>query len=357
MIGFAFLAMVCANAFPNWYNNFTHLTLLSKSIEFWVNDVLMVFFFLLIGLELKKEVLEGFLAKKEQIILPLVAAVFGMIAPAAIYILFNSGSEHNLRGWAIPCATDIAFAVAVLAIFAKNFPPAAKIFLLALAIFDDLGAILIIALYYNEGLAFEPFLFVIIACITLYMMNKFNISHIAPYAAVGAFLWVFMHECGIHTTLAGVILAIAIPMYSRDSDKTPVKNLIHWLHPRVNFGVLPLFAFVSAGVYLGGISIKTVFEPLPLGIALGLLVGKQIGIFTAVWIMVKTRAVAMPEDTNWMHIYAVSIIAGIGFTMSLFIGGLAFENQNTIELVKIGVLSGSILSAIMGGIILRISAK
>lgn len=353
MIACAALAMLTANIFPDWYKHFTHLELLSHDMHFWVNDVLMVFFFFVIGMELKKELLEGFLKERSQIVLPLVAALFGMAAPALVYSGFNSGSEYNMNGWAIPAATDIAFAVAVLALFAKNFPPAAKIFLLAVAIFDDIGAILIIALYYNSGIAFEPFLFVIISCIALYLLNKFNISSIAPYMVVGFMLWVFMHECGIHTTLAGVILGMAIPMYSRDSDKTPLKDVMHWLHPRVSFGVLPLFAFTSAGVYLGDISLKAVFEPIPMGIALGLFIGKQIGIFGATLVLVKTRIISLPEGCNWMHIYAVSIIAGIGFTMSLFIGNLAFESASTMEMVKIGVLVGSVLAALWGGFVLK----
>lgn len=367
MIVFAVLALIVANSpFSSLYNEFIHIhvgfslggSIATESISHWVKDILMVFFFLIIGLELKREMCEGFLSKRDQIILPLLAAVGGMAVPALIFFLFNHNSPETINGWAISSATDIAFGLAILSILGKNIPPAIKIFLLAVAIFDDLGAILIIVSFYNTGLAFTPLLFASLGITAIIAFNRANISSITPYILAGVFLWFCFYYSGIHTTLAGVIVGLAIPMRDKDDKHhSPLNSCMHFLHPWVSFLVLPIFAFTSAGVDLKGLSLSSFIEPLPLGIALGLFLGKQIGIFGTSWILIKTKLVSMPEGTSWRHLYSVSVIAGIGFTMSLFIGMLAFSDQHLQEMVKVGVIVGSLLCVVCGGIVLRFIAK
>ncbi|MDX2095842.1 MAG: Na+/H+ antiporter NhaA [Alphaproteobacteria bacterium] len=329
-----------------------------EPLKNWVKDILMVFFFLIIGLELKREMKEGFLSRRDQIMLPLFAAMGGMALPALIFFGLNHDSPETVNGWAIPSATDIAFALAILTLLGKRMPPAIKIFLLAVAIFDDLGAIIVIAAFYNTGLALLPLLLAAGGIFLLTLFNRANIAILTPYMLVGVFLWFCFYYSGIHTTLAGVIVGFAIPMRAGEDDRhSPLNACMHFLHPWVSFLVLPVFAFTSAGVSLAGLSIASLLEPLPLGIALGLLLGKQIGIFGTSWLLIKTKLVRMPEATQWRHLYAVSIVAGIGFTMSLFIGMLAFEAAPLQEMVKIGVIGGSLLCILWGGLVLRIVAR
>lgn len=363
MIVFAVLAIIAANSpFSPWYQNFIHTNISfglgdrisSESLSHWVKDILMVFFFLIIGLELNREMHEGFLSKRDQIILPLIAAIGGMAFPALIFLGINYGNPETINGWAIPSATDIAFALALLTILGKTIPPAIKIFLLTVAIFDDLGAIIIIAIFYNNGLTITPIFLAIAGIITLFTLNRNNITSIAPYMMIGIFLWFCFYHSGIHTTLAGVIVGISVPMRNfSEMRHSPVNKLIHFLHPWVSFLILPIFAFTNAGVSLRGLSFTSFSEPLPLGIALGLFLGKQIGIFGSTFLLIKGNMVNMPEDSKWRHIYAVSVVAGIGFTMSFFIGMLAFSTPELQEMVKLGVISGSVLCIIWGSVILR----
>jgi NhaA family Na+:H+ antiporter len=367
MIIFALLAIMCANSpLSGMYKQVVSVpvsfgfgdNIATEPLKNWVKDILMVFFFLVIGLELKREMREGFLSKRDQIILPLMAAVGGMAVPALIFYILNSSNPENLHGWAIPSATDIAFALAILTMLGKGIPPAIKIFLLAVAIFDDLGAILVIAAFYNTGLAAIPLLMAAIGIITLALFNRLRVAAITPYMFVGIFLWFCFYHSGIHTTLAGVIIGLMIPM--RDADepsRSPLNHCMHLLHPWVSFLVLPVFAFTSAGVDLKGLSLSDFAAPLPLGIAMGLFIGKQLGIFSVAWVLIKSGIVNMPDAASWRHIYAVSIIAGIGFTMSLFIGMLAFHDAHMQEMVKVGVISGSLLCIIWGAIVLRLPHK
>lgn len=363
MIAFAVLAVLAANSpFSAMYKELVGApitfgfqdSMATHALKDWVKDILMVFFFLIIGLELKREMCEGFLSKRDQIILPLMAAAGGMAVPALIFFGFNHGSPETVHGWAIPSATDIAFALAILTLLGKGIPPAIKIFLLAVAIFDDLGAILVIAAFYNTGLAVMPLLLAAGGIAALAILNRAHIAVITPYILVGIFLWFCFYYSGIHTTLAGVIVGLMIPMRDKDDKHhSPLNSCMHFLHPWVSFVVLPIFAFTSAGVDLKGLTFSSFLEPLPLGIALGLFIGKQIGIFGTSWLLIKTKLVSMPDATQWKHLYAVSIIAGIGFTMSLFIGMLAFSDPHLQEMVKVGVISGSLLCIVWGGIVLR----
>lgn len=325
------------------------------SLQHAVKDVLMVLFFLVVGLELKKELSIGFLSRRDQIVLPLCAAIGGMVVPAAIFMLFNGHDPAVLHGWAIPSATDIAFALAILSIFGRNVPPSVRIFLLAIAIFDDLGAILIIALFYSAGVVVLPLLLGAAGIAALVLLNRFRVGHLAPYLAIGIFLWFCAHAGGIHTTIAGVITGLAIPLREGDDPHhSPLNRCLHLFHPWVVFLVLPLFAFVSAGVDLRGLSVNDVLAPLPLGIALGLFLGKQIGILATSYGVVRLGLAAMPSGATWRHMYAVSVLAGIGFTMSLFIGFLAFSDAAQQEMVKIGVMAGSFLAILWAAVILRI---
>lgn len=366
MILCTIFAMVCANSYLyEFYKGFVSLHIgfslehleAKEPIKEWIKDILMVFFFFVVGLELKKEMVAGVLSKRDQIILPLLAAVAGMAVPAILFMVFNH-SLPSAKGWAIPSATDIAFAIAILTLFAKNFPPSVKIFLLALAIFDDLGAILIIAMFYSSKLALFPLAMAFIGMGCLYILNRSHVTTVTPYILVGVFLWFCFYHAGIHTTIAGVIVGLSIPMYVNQEEQTghsPVNMAMHFLHPWVGFIILPLFAFTASGVNLQGIELSNLFEPLPLGIIAGLFFGKQLGIFSIVWVLVKSKIISMPEDASWYHIYVVSVLAGIGFTMSLFIGGLAFKGDNHAqELIKLGVLSASLLCTLWAVILLRL---
>lgn len=327
---------------------------LDKPLLLWINDGLMAIFFFYVGLEIKREMLAGALASWQQAALPIIAAIGGMLVPALLYIAINAGDAIAMRGWAIPAATDIAFAVGIVALLGSRVPPALKVFLLALAIIDDLGAILIIALFYTAQLSVYSLGLAAIGIAFLGALNLRGVTRLAPYVLVGSFIWVCVLKSGVHATLAGVAVALAIPLRAEGSAPySPLDKVMKDLHPWVTFGILPLFAFANAGVALGDLTLMKLIAPIPLGIALGLFAGKQIGIFGASWLAIKSGLCRMPEGANWAQIYAVSIIAGIGFTMSLFIGMLAFTDPAYAADVRIGVLSGSLLSAIIGYLVLR----
>lgn len=327
--------------------------LVTEPLKIWVKDIFMVFFFLLIGLELKREMTEGVLATWQQRALPLIAAAGGMAVPALMYLFLNRHTPENAAGWAIPAATDIAFALCVLTLMGRGVPVAVKIFLLAIAIFDDLGAILIIAFFYSGALALSPLLLAAIGIAALVVLNRLRVSLIAPYVLVGVYLWFCLYHANIHTTLAGVLVGLMLPMRcAANTQHSPVNQAIHFLHPWVGFFVLPLFAFTSAGVSVSGMTLSDAFDPLPLGIALALFFGKQIGIFGATWLAEKAGFAKLPEGASWPFVYGVSVLAGIGFTMSLFIGALAFPESQQNE-VTLGVMGGSVLAAAWGAVVMR----
>lgn len=326
---------------------------INKSVLLWINDGLMAVFFLLVALEIKREFIEGKLSTVQQAVLPSIAAIGGMIVPALIYVWFNFQTPANLNGWAIPAATDIAFAIGILALFGARVPLALKVFLLALAILDDLAAILIIALFYTADLSIPALGLAAIGIAVLILFNRLAIARIAPYILVGVFVWVCVLKSGVHATLAGVVIGLIIPLNAKNHyQESPLRAMEHGLHPYVTFLVMPIFAFANAGVSLAGLTFGTLLQPIPLGIAAGLFIGKQIGIFSTVYLTVKLGFAALPQQVNFGQIYGVSLLAGIGFTMSLFIGNLAFENVEIQNYVRVGVLSGSILSALVGYVVL-----
>ena len=328
---------------------------LDKPVLLWINDGLMAVFFFLVGLELKREILDGELSRPSQILLPAVAAIGGMAGPAAIYAWMNWGNRAALDGWAIPAATDIAFAVGVLALLGERAPPALKIFLLTLAILDDLGAIVIIAVYYSDHLSAASLAVAGLAALVLFAMNRGSVALRAAYGVVGAVLWIAVLKSGVHATLAGVVLAIFVPM--KAGDRSPLREFESDLHPWVAYGVLPVFAFANAGVSLAGISPASLLGPVPLGIAAGLFLGKQIGVLGAVWLAVASRVARLPDGVRWIQIHGTALLCGIGFTMSLFIGTLAFDDAPAYGTgVRLGVLSGSLLSAVAGYLVLRLAA-
>ena len=330
---------------------------LEKPLLLWINDGLMDVFFFLVGLEIKRELLRGELSTFGQAALPVVAAVGGIVAPALIYVAINAGNAVALRGWAIPSATDIAFAVGVLALLGPRIPSSLKIFLLALAILDDLGAILIIALFYTAGLHWVSLLLAGMGAAVLLALNRRGVTRLAPYLLTGTFIWVCVLKSGVHATLAGVVVAIAIPMSATAAgEPTLLEQLEESLHPWVAFAILPLFAFANAGVSLQGLSLAKLIEPVPLGIALGLFIGKPVGIFCASWIAVVAGLAPRPEGASWAQLLGVGMLGGIGFTMSLFIGMLAFTDPAHAAPLRLGVLSGSLLSALAGFLVLRFSA-
>jgi NhaA family Na+:H+ antiporter len=330
---------------------------LDKPLLLWINDGLMAIFFFLVGLEIKREFLEGELASLDRALLPLVAAIGGIVVPALIYAAFNWSDPAALRGWAIPAATDIAFAVGVLALLGSRVPLALKVFLLAVAIFDDLGAIVIIALFYTSDLSLNALVLAGFGGLVLLALNLTGQARIVPYVLVGIFIWVCVLKSGVHATLAGVLVAIAVPL--KVVGKTPYSPLHQaeeGLHPWVAFGVLPLFAFANAGVSLADLSAAKLMESIPLGIALGLIVGKQVGILAATAAMVGLSLCRLPQGTTWLQIYGVSAVAGIGFTMSLFIGTLALSGPGHAVDVRVGVIAGSLVSALIGYLVLRSAA-
>ncbi|MDB5865745.1 MAG: nhaA [Betaproteobacteria bacterium] len=325
---------------------------ISKPLLLWINDGLMAIFFLLVGLEIKREVVEGELSSVRKAALPAIAAAGGMAVPALVYVVLNWGDPQTMRGWAIPTATDIAFAVGVLALMGDRVPASLKIFLLALAILDDLGAIVIIAFFYTDNLSALSLALAAVALGGLIALNRAGVTRRAAYVVFGVFLWVCVLKSGVHATLAGVALALAIPLDARDAHgESPLRSLEHSLHPWVSYAILPLFAFANAGVSLSGISLASLMEPLPLGIAAGLFVGKQGGVMGAAWIAVRVQAVTLPEGVTWQHFYGTALLTGIGFTMSLFIGTLAFDDPAFANSVRIGVLGCSLLSALAGALV------
>lgn len=310
----------------------------------------MAVFFLLIGLEVKRELIEGALNTKEKAIFPAIAAVGGMLAPALVYLAFNAGDPVTANGWAIPAATDIAFALGVMALLGKRVPLSLKVFLLALAIIDDLGVIVIIALFYSSDLSVTALTVAFIATAVLFIMNAKNVTATRWYLLVGAILWFSVLKSGVHATLAGVVLGFAIPLEGGKDGKSPLKVLEHAIHPYAAFLILPIFAFANAGVSLEGVSLESLTNMLPLGIALGLLVGKPLGIFTFSWVSVKLGIARLPENVNFKQIFAVSLLCGIGFTMSIFISSLAFVgvDDSYITFSRLGILIGSTISALAG---------
>lgn len=333
---------------------------LEKPLLLWINDGLMVLFFLLVGLEMKREIYQGSLNGLKQISLPLILAIGGMVAPALVYIAFTKGNAHHMSGWAIPCATDIAFALAVLSLLGKRIPLALKSLLTAVAIFDDLGAIVVIALFYSANISGVLLLVSLGLVVVLWLLNRCNVTRRAPYFLVAFVLWLCVLKSGVHATLVGIVLAFAMPLTDkRHPERSPAIALEHALHPWIAYLVLPLFAFANAGVSFAGMSWSHVLAPVPMGIALGLVLGKQVGIFGAAWLCVKTRLAALPHRLKWRHIYGLSCVAGIGFTMSLFIGGLAFgfSDDTYGAYVRMGVIAGSLLSGLLGYLILRAGSR
>jgi Na+:H+ antiporter, NhaA family len=328
---------------------------IAKPLLLWINDGLMAIFFLLVGLEIKREAMEGELSSVPKAALPGIAALGGMAAPAAVYVAINWGDPATLRGWAIPAATDIAFALGVLSLLGRRVPACLKVFLLALAILDDLGAIVIIAFFYTENLSVSSLALGGAGLLALAALNASGVRRVAPYVLVGVFVWVCVLKSGVHATLAGVALAFAIPLRTPHGE-SPLRRLEHMLHPWVTYAILPVFAFANAGVSLVGLALADLFQPVPLGIALGLFLGKQVGVLGATLAAVRLGWASLPAGASWGQFYGVALLTGIGFTMSLFIGTLAFPDPSYGAAVRIGVLGGSILSALAGYAVLRMAA-
>ena len=328
------------------------------SVLHWINDALMAIFFFFVTLEIKREFLQGELSNIKQALLPIIGAVGGMLVPALFYVFINYGDSETIRGWAIPSATDIAFSLGVLSLLGSRVPISLKVFLTALAIIDDLGAIVIIALFYSGDLSVKYLSLMLLAFILLLILNKFNVKKFLPYLIVGLFLWEFTHQSGIHATIAGVLLACTIPHRKKDKDFSLLIKLEHGISPYVAFGIMPIFAFANAGVSLEGLTFASLLNKVPLGILLGLFIGKQLGVFVFSYISIKLKLAQMPNNSNWISFYAVGVLTGIGFTMSLFVGNLAFaENMQYMDGVKIGVLSGSLLSTLFGYLLLLLFSK
>lgn len=330
---------------------------INKPLLLWINDGLMVIFFFYVGLEIKREVITGRLSSFKSAMLPLAAAVGGVVAPALIYVGLNADNPEGMRGWAIPAATDIAFAVGILALLGARAPTALKVFLLALAIIDDLAAIIIIALFYTENLSVVSLSVGLVGAAVLFAFNRFKISNLGPYILVGVIMWAAVLKSGVHATLAGVVIAMFIPLrHFQKPEISPLENVEHALKPWVYFLVMPVFAFANAGVPLSVLTPENLAGPIPLGIAMGLFFGKQIGVFLLAWLAVQFRLAALPDSLTWRHIYGAACLAGVGFTMSLFIGTLAFEDPAMQNAVRAGVLSGSFFSGVVGFLVLRFAA-
>ena len=331
---------------------------LKLSVHHWINDLLMAVFFFFVTLEIKREFIQGELSNLKKALLPIIGAVGGMVIPALVYVSINLGNSETLNGWAIPSATDIAFSLGILSLLGSRVPISLKIFLTALAIIDDLGAILIIAFFYSGDLSISYLSLILISYILLLILNKFGIKKFIPYLIIGSFMWFFTYKSGIHATIAGVLLASTIPHRAKEKDFSLLIKLEHAISPYVAFIIMPIFAFANAGVNLTGLSFSSLLAPVPLGILLGLFVGKQVGVMVISYLAVKLGVAQMPDKSNWLSLYGVSILTGIGFTMSLFVGNLAFvENTQYMDGVKIGVLSGSLLSTIFGYFILLYACK
>ncbi len=368
LVGAAILALIINNSpLSSLYDLFLDTSVeirigglyLAKPLLLWINDGLMAIFFLLIGLEVKREILDGQLSSLSQVALPGIAAIGGMAIPALIYVIFNINNASALNGWAIPAATDIAFALGILALLGSRVPLSLKLFLLTLAIIDDLGAIVIIAIFYSGELSVTSLIFAGVAIAALFAMNLFGVKRIAAFVVVGIILWICVLKSGVHATLAGVILAFAIPLRTKKDEPCPLREMEHSLHPWIAFGIMPIFAFANAGVSLKGMSFGSLFEPIPIGIALGLFLGKQVGVFGFSFAAVKLGLAKLPSDINWRLIYGTSVLCGIGFTMSLFISTLAFDSSiaDDATSARIGILVGSFIAAIVGYLILKSSLK
>ena len=363
------LALLLQNSFlSGFYNSFLHTPVaikfgsleIAKPLILWVNDGLMAIFFFLIGLEVKREVLEGHLSSVKEVTLPLIAAIGGMAIPALVYLVFNYQNSFNIKGWAIPTATDIAFALGILSLLGSRVPSSLKIFLMALAIIDDLGAIVIIALFYTQELSTLSIAIATLSLVLLFVLNRLNVVKKLPYIILGIILWVSVLKSGVHATLAGVALAFMIPLKIKKDGKeySPLKDMEKELHLVVAFFILPLFAFVNAGVSLKGISFADILSSVPIGIFLGLFIGKQLGVFGFSYIAVKLKLASLPKDSTLMQFYGVALLTGIGFTMSLFIDSLAFEDTNIFNYAdKLAILLASFFSAIVGFIVLKFSLK
>ena len=363
----AVIAMLLANSFvASYYQSLLATPLevrvgdlgIAKPILLWINDGLMAIFFFLVGLELKRELIEGELANKRNIVLPGVGAIGGMLVPALIYLYFNHENPIAIKGWAIPAATDIAFALGVLALLGSRVPISIKVFLTSLAILDDIEAIAIIALFYTSSISVAALAIVILCLIVLFYMNRYNLTSKSPYIFFGIIMWAATLKSGIHATLAGVVLAMFIPIRSNTTpEDSPLKNIEKDLHPLVAFFVLPVFAFANAGINFTGITIDQVLHAVPIGVALGLFIGKQIGIFGFCWLSIKLKITDLPRGMNWLTLYGTATLCGIGFTMSLFIGSLAFEEAG-IDLLfdeRLGIMAGSLLSGLLGYTILHLT--
>lgn len=332
---------------------------IAKPVLLWINDGLMAIFFFMVGLELKRELIEGELADKRNIILPGIGAIGGMAIPALVYIAFNYKDPVALHGWAIPAATDIAFALGVLALLGSRVPASFKVFLTSLAIIDDIGAIVIIALFYTSKISMTALIVVAVCTAILFIMNRRNVSTTFAYILVGAVMWVAMLKSGVHATLAGVLLAMFIPMKNNDNPSySPLKTMEYDLHTPVAFFILPVFAFANSGISFAGMSMEQVLHPVPVGIALGLIIGKQFGVFSLCWLAVKMKLASLPEGMNWIKLYGLAGLCGIGFTMSLFIGSLAFgEGTGAMFDERLGIIVGSLISGIIGFMVLNASLK
>lgn len=363
------LALVVANSPLNYYyDQLVSMPVIiaagdfriDKPLLLWINDGLMAVFFFHVGLELKREVCEGELADPKNIILPASGAAGGMLIPALIYVAINWGNPTAMSGWAIPAATDIAFALGVMALLGKRVPVSLKVFLVTLAIIDDIGAIVIIALFYTENITLIALMIAAICFAILWLMNKRNVIDLPGYFIVGAVLWVALLKSGVHATLAGVLLAAFIPMRDKQNpDNSPVVRLEHELNSAVSFAIIPIFAFANAGINFSNIAPEGIFHPVTWGIFLGLVVGKQIGVFAFCWLIVKLKLASLPSDLNFKHIYGCSLLCGVGFTMSLFIGGLAFQHSG-IDIIfdeRVGILAGSAVSAVLGYLVLYYVGK
>ena len=331
---------------------------LKLSVHHWINDALMAIFFFFVTLEIKREFIQGDLSNLKKAMLPIIAAIGGMVVPALLYIYINFGNAETLNGWAIPSATDIAFSLGVLSLLGSRVPISLKIFLTALAIIDDLGAILIIAFFYSGDLSINYLILILISYILLLALNKFGVKKFMPYLVIGILMWFFTYKSGIHATIAGVLLASTIPHRIKDKDFSLLIKIEHAISPYVAFMIMPLFAFANAGVSLAGLSFSSLWMPVPLGILVGLFIGKQVGVMFFSFFAVRLGAAQMPDNSTWLSLYGVSVLTGIGFTMSLFVGNLAFaDNTQYIEGVKIGVLAGSLLSTVFGYFLLSIASK
>ena len=331
---------------------------LKLSVHHWINDLLMAVFFFFVTLEIKREFIQGELSNLKKALLPIIGAVGGMVVPALVYISINFGNTETLNGWAIPSATDIAFSLGILSLLGSRVPISLKIFLTALAIIDDLGAILIIAFFYSGDLSITYLSLILISYILLLVLNKLGVKKFIPYLIIGALMWFFTYKSGIHATIAGVLLASTIPHRIKDKDFSLLIKLEHAISPYVAFLIMPIFAFANAGVSLVGLSLSSLLDPVPLGILLGLFIGKQVGVMVSSYLAVKLGAAQMPDNSSWLSLYGVSILTGVGFTMSLFVGNLAFAGSiHYMDGVKIGVLSGSLLSTIFGYFLLLYASK